>query len=98
MTLPLFKTMHEDVIDKQHQRITELEAQLKMVLNDNTKIAQVRQSHNLRQQAKGIEDAVVNSPSRLKFSIPLVSTLELYNYVDTLNKQAAKLENKNAKE
>ena len=40
-------------------RITELEAQLKAVLDDNSKLAQVRQAHNLEQQAKGINDLLL---------------------------------------
>ena len=44
-----------EILQIQVERIAELEAQLKAVLEDNTKLAQVRQAHNLRQQAKGID-------------------------------------------
>ena len=45
----------ETALESRDKRIAELEAQLKSVLEDNTKLAQVRQAHNLRQQAKGID-------------------------------------------
>ena len=46
------------IVRELKERIAELEAQLKAVLDDNSKLAQVRQAHNLEQQAKGVEGYV----------------------------------------
>jgi len=43
---------------------------------------------DLEQQAKGVEDAINNSPSRLNFALPLVDTTELYDYANGLQEQA----------
>jgi hypothetical protein len=62
---------------------------LNRVLRLTPKIA--LEAHNLEQQSKGVEDAIHNSPSRLEYSLPLVSTLELYNYSSDLREQAEAL-------
>jgi hypothetical protein len=80
---------HEEII-KRDKRIAEIEAQLKAVLEDNTKLAQVRQSHNLRQQAKGVDDALdefMDNDIATKMYVA-----DLVGRVDYLNKQAKELE------
>jgi hypothetical protein len=80
---------HDEII-KQDKRIAEIEAQLKAVLEDNTKLAQVRQSHNLRQQAKGVDDALdefMDNDIATKMYVA-----DLVGRVDYLNKQAKELE------
>jgi hypothetical protein len=80
---------HDEII-KQDKRIAELEAQLKAVLEDNTKLAQVRQSHNIRQQTKGVDDALdefMDNDIATKMYVA-----DLVGRVDYLNKQAKELE------
>jgi len=52
---------------------------------------QLRKIRDLEQQAKGVEDAIHNSLSRLEYALPLVSTTELYSYSSDLREQAKQL-------
>ena len=73
-------------------RIAELEAQLKAVLEDNTKLAQVMHSHNLEQQAKGIEDAVTKlERPDVAFAPCLILNDDLLDFSGELRNQAKAL-------